>query len=61
MPKLLSRSKPEEFKSNQHCRSKTRGKNSRKHKKMEHYRNAFPASTVHPTSIVHPTSCSPAF
>ena len=45
----------------QHCRSKTREKNSRKQKKMEHYRNAFPTSTVHPASIVPPAACSPAF
>ena len=36
----------------QHCRSKIRGKNSIKQKKLEHYRNAFPASTVHPASTV---------
>ena len=28
---------------------------------MEHYRNAFPTSTVHPASTVPPAACSPAF
>ena len=40
----------------QRCRSKIRGKNSRKQKKLEHYMNAFPASTVHPVSTIHASS-----
>ena len=39
-----------------HCISKIRGKNSRKQKKMEHYRNAFPASTVHSANTIHPAA-----
>ena len=58
MPKLLSRSKHEEFESNS---SLPRRKEEQKVKKREHYRNAFPASTVHPASTMHPTACSPAF
>ena len=47
MPKLLSRSKHEEFESKSALQIKD-------HKKMEHYKNAFPVSTVHLASTVHP-------
>ena len=57
MPKLLSRSKHEEFKSKSALQIKDQRKDSRKQKKMEHYRNAFPTSTVHPAS--HCSSCCP--
>ena len=43
------------------CKSNLRRKEEQKVKKMEHYRNAFPASTVHPAGTMHPTACSPAF
>ena len=62
MLKLLSRSKHEEFKSNSALQIKDqKEKREENTKKMEHYMNAFPASTVHPASTVPPAACSLAF
>ena len=62
MPKLLSRSKHEEFKSNSALQIKDQKERREENtKKMEHYRNAFLASTMHPASTVPPAACSPAF
>ena len=62
MPKLLSRSKHEEFKSNSALQIKDQKERRAKcEEKREHCRSAFATATVHPTSTVPPASCSPAF
>ena len=62
MPKLLSRSKHEEFKSNSTLQIKDQKERKAKCEEKHHCRKASPASTVHSSSTVHPAaSCSPAF
>ena len=62
MPKLLSRSKHEEFKSNSALQIKDQKERRAKCEEKHHCRKASPASTVHSSSTVHPAApCSPAF
>ena len=52
MPKLLSRSKHEEFKLNLALQIKDQRKEQQKQKKLHHCKHAFPASTVPASSAL---------
>ena len=60
MPKLLSRSKHEEFKSNSALQIRNKGKKSKKNTKKMESAKFGSCSTVHPASIVHPALFLPA-
>ena len=62
MPKLLSRSKHEEFKSNSTLQIKDQKERRAKCEEKHHCRKASPVSIVPAPSTVHPaTPCSTAF
>ena len=58
MPKLLSRSKHEEFKSNSALQIKDQKERREKCEEKHHSRKASPASTVPGSSTVPPAACS---
>ena len=58
MPKLLSRSKHEEFKSNSALQIKDQKERREKCEEKHHCRKAFPASTVPSSSTVPPAARS---
>ena len=54
MPKLLSRSKHEEFESNSALQIKdNKERREENTRKLEHLRNLVPASTIHNSATVH--------
>ena len=56
MPKLSSRSKHEEFKSNSALKIKDQKERREKSEEKHHCRKASPASTIHSFSTVHPAA-----